>query len=74
MINFLLSATGTGLIVSLINSFVRDGTGFLITLLAFTPRQVILLFAVSLLVAALASFFPVQRFASKKPIDAIRGR
>ena len=74
MINFLLSAVGTGLIVASINASIRNGTGFLITLLSFTPRQVLLLFAASLLVAALASFFPVQKFASKKPIDAIRGR
>ena len=29
---------------------------------------------ISIAVAALASFFPVKKTASKKPIDAIRGR
>ncbi|MBQ3075256.1 MAG: ABC transporter ATP-binding protein/permease [Clostridia bacterium] len=74
MINFVLSAAGTGLAVMLINYFIRKETGILVTLLAFSVRQVLLLFAVSLLVAALASFFPVKKIASKKPIDAIRGR
>ena len=31
-------------------------------------------FGVSILVAAMASFFPVKKIASKKPVDAIRGR
>ncbi len=74
MINFLLSAMGTFLAVMLINVVIRKETGILVTILNFAPRQVFLLFGVSLLVAALASFFPVKKIASKKPIDAIRGR
>ncbi len=74
MINFVLSAAGTCLAVVLINMLIRNETGILVTILSFGLRQVLLLFAVSLLVAALASFFPVQKIASKKPIDAIRGR
>lgn len=74
MINFVLSALGTGLAVMLINWMIRSETGILVTILSFGLRQVLLLFAVSLLVAALASFFPVKKIASKKPIDAIRGR
>ena len=74
MINFLLSAIGTFAAVYWINDLLRTETGLLITILHFTLRQVILLFGTSLLVAALASFFPVKKIASKKPIDAIRGR
>ena len=74
MINFLLSAAGTAIAVWLINFLIRNETGILVTILTLTPRQVILLLAVSLLTAALASFFPVKKIASKKPIDAIRGR
>ena len=74
MINFLLSASGTGVAVLLINHLIRSETGILVTILSFGLRQVLLLFAVSLLVAALASFFPVKKIASQKPIDAIRGR
>jgi ABC-type antimicrobial peptide transport system permease subunit len=74
MINFLLSASGTGVAVLLINHLIRSETGILVTILSFGLRQVVLLFAVSLLVAALASFFPVKKIASQKPIDAIRGR
>ena len=74
MINFLLSATGTFVLVLAINGFIRSETGLLVTILSFGIRQVLLLFGVSLLAAAVASFLPVKRIASKKPIDAIRGR
>ncbi len=74
MINFVLSAAGTFIAVTLINYFIRSETGILITILTFSVRQVLLLLLVSLLVAAVASFIPVKKIASKKPIDAIRGR
>lgn len=74
MINFVLSAIGVWIATAVINTYVRNEMGILITVLTFDVRQVILLFAVSLLVAALASFFPVRHIASKRPIDAIRNR
>lgn len=74
MINFVLSAAAVGIATAVINDLVRSELGVLITVLTFGARQVVLLFAVSLLVAALASFFPVKRIASKRPIDAIRNR
>ena len=46
----------------------------LVTVLSFSVRQVALLLVVSILVAFVASFLPVKRIASKRPIDAIRGR
>ena len=73
MINFALSCAGCITAVRVINYFIRE-EGILITVLHFGARQVILLIAVSLAVAALASFFPVMRIASKKPIDAIRDK
>ncbi len=74
MINFVLSATGVFAITLIINYIIRNQLGVLITLLSFGPRQIILLFAVSLAVAFIASFIPVKRIASKRPIDAIRNR
>lgn len=74
MANFVLSAAGTFLAVQLINHFVRSQAGILVTVLVFTFRQIVLLFAASVFVAAVASFLPVKKIASKKPIDAIRGR
>ncbi len=74
MINFLLSAIGVGVVTAIINSVIRNQLGLLITVLTFGPRQILLLFAVSIFVAFTASFFPVKRIASKKPIDAIRNR
>ena len=72
MINFTLSATGVGVATALINYIIRTNTGLYLTVLSFGVRQVALLFAVSCLVAALASFLPVRRIAAKRPIDAIR--
>ncbi len=74
MINFVLSTAGVFGITMLANYVIRLEAGILITVLNFGIRQVVLLFVVSLLVAALASFFPVKRIASKRPIDAIRNR
>ena len=74
MINFLLSAIGVGAVTAIINYVIRTQIGLLVTVLTFSIRQVLLLFVVSVLVAFLASFFPVKRIASKKPIDAIRNR
>lgn len=74
MINFILSATAVGVATAVINDFIRDRLGLLVTVLTFGPRQILLLFAVSILVAFMASYIPVKRIASKKPIDAIRDR
>lgn len=74
MINFVLSAIGVFVATTVINGLVRHNLGILITVLNFTPRQVLLLLAVSILVATVASFFPVKKIASKRPIDAIRNR
>ena len=74
MINFVLSAIGVFVATTVINALVRRELGILITVLSFTPRQIILLLAVSILVATVASFFPVKKIASKRPIDAIRNR
>ena len=74
MINFVLSSFGVFAVTNVINYVVRHELGILITVLSFTPRQVILLLAVSIFVAFIASFLPVKKIASKKPIDAIRNR
>ncbi len=74
MINFVLSATGVGVVTAIFNKVVRTEVGLLVTILNFSIRQITLLFAVSVLVAFLASFLPVKKIASKRPIDAIRNR
>ena len=74
MINFVLATTGVGVATAVINSVIRKECGVLITVLDFGIRQVALLFVVSIVVAALASFLPVKKIASKRPIDAIRNR
>ncbi len=74
MINFVISAVGVSAIVAIVNAFIRENTGILITILNFGPRQIILLFVISVAVAFIASFLPVKKIASKRPIDAIRNR
>lgn len=74
MINFLLSAIGVFAVTRFINHIIRANAGILITLLTFDLRQIVLLFLISVFVAFAASFVPVYKIASKKPIDAIRDR
>lgn len=74
MINFVLSSIGVFAATVIFNQLMRTQVGILITILSFGPRQLMLLLAVSLFVAFIASFLPVKRIASKRPIDAIRNR
>ncbi len=74
MINFVLASVMTGVASALVNSILRDSVGLLITFLSFGIRQIAILFAVSLLVAFVATFLPVRKIAKKKPIDAIKNR
>ena len=74
IINFILSASLTALIAAAINRAIRHQLGLLLTVLSCGIRQLLLLFAVSLIVAFAASFLPVWRFARKQPIDAINNR
>ena len=73
-VDFVLSAAGVCVATIIINSFIRNVAGVLITVLSFGVRQVVLLLAVSIIVAFAASFLPVKKIAAKRPIDAIRGR
>lgn len=73
-ISFVLSSVGTALLCVIINYAFRDGTGMLISIMSFGLRQILLIFAISVGVAFLASFLPVRRIAAKRPIDAIRDR
>ncbi len=74
MINFTLSLATTGVTVYILNSIFRNDVGLLVTFLSFGVRQVALLLGVSLVVAIIATFFPVKKIASMKPIDAIKNR
>jgi len=74
MINFVLSCVGVFAVTSIINIVMRNEVGILITILNFGIRQAALLFIISVAVAFIASFLPVKKNASKRPIDAIRNR
>lgn len=72
MINFILSLAGTLTLTLMLNNLFRNELGILITFLNFGIRQIALLLGVSLLVAVVATFLPVRKIASMKPIDAIK--
>ena len=74
MINYVLSLAGTITVTIVLNSLLRDEAGLLITFLNFGIRQIGILLAVSLAVAFIATFLPVKKIASMKPIDAIKNR
>lgn len=74
MINFVISSVICGVGVAVLNRVLRHETGVLVTVLHFGLRQILLLFVISVAIAAIASFIPVRKIAAKKPIDAIRGR
>ena len=69
-----LSLVGTTVICGLLNYYIRNEAGLLLTVLNVGLRQVLLLFGICMLVAFVASFLPVRRIAAKRPIDAIRDR
>lgn len=73
-VNFVLSSIGVFAATAIINTALRENLGILVTVLNFGIRQVLLTLAVSIAVAVIASYLPVKRIASKKPIDAIRDR
>jgi hypothetical protein len=74
MINFAFSSLFCAAAVFVINFLLRKRAGILITLLHFGIRQIVLLALISAATAAAASFIPVWRVASKRPIDAIRDK
>ncbi len=73
LINFVLSTAVViaGIVVT--NTWMRN-SGIKITLLNYTPRQFFLMLAISVGVALLASFLPVNNIARRKPVDAIKDR
>ena len=74
MINFVLACVTTGILTMIINNALRMEVGILISILSFGIRQVALLLLISVGIAFLASFVPVYKIASKRPIDAIRNK
>ncbi|MGI6279519.1 MAG: ATP-binding cassette domain-containing protein [Acutalibacteraceae bacterium] len=74
VINFILSSIGVGVATHFLNNVIREKMKILITVLDFGVRQVALLLVISIFIAFVASYLPVKKVASKRPIDAIRNR
>ena len=73
LINFVLAAVTSVAAVIIVNYYMRK-SGINITLLSFGPLQIAIMLGVSIVVAVLASFLPVNGIARKKPVDAIKDR
>lgn len=74
LINYALALIGTVVGTYVINNILRTEAGLLLTILHFGIRQVLLMLAISVGVALVASFLPVYLIAKKRPIDAIQDR
>ncbi len=74
IVNFILSTVLSFAGILAINIIIRESLGFNLTLFSFDLRQILLLFAVSMVVAIISSFLPVNKIARKTPIDAMRDR
>ncbi len=72
LIDFVLATALAAILIPFLNNTIQSGLN--LTLLIFGIRQVGLVLGVSVLVAFLASFFPVMHVAKKKPIEAIRNK
>ena len=73
LINFVMAIVALVATTIGLNMWMRN-SGINITLLNVGPRQIALMLGVSVLVALLASFLPVNGIAKKKPVDAIKDR
>ncbi len=73
LINFAMSIVALVVTTIALNTWMRN-SGINITLLNVGPRQIALMLLVSVVVALLASFLPVNKIAKKKPVDAIKDR
>lgn len=74
LINFLLSASASGIICSIINNVFATKLGITLTLLVFGLKQIMLIFGIAVIVAFVSSFIPVNKLARKNPIDSINNR
>lgn len=73
-INWFIASVGTFVFSGVINSVLRNQFFLNIAILNAGIGQIGLIFAISMAVALLASFFPVWNISRKKPIDAIKNK
>lgn len=74
IINYILSLIATIIVCNIIDFELRINTGILVTVLNFGIRQVLVLFVLIMIVTIMATFLPVKKIASKRPIDAIKNK
>ena len=70
----ILSIIATFVVCLVLNNFLRNDLGLVVTLLHPGIIQILLILGIGLLTAFISSFIPVMRAAKKKPIDAIHNK
>lgn len=74
IINFIIASAASLVTIYFINNSLRNDAGLQVTIFNFGIRQIILLLAISVLVAFIASYIPVRGIARKRPVDAISNK
>ena len=74
LINWILAVFASGALTAFINGYIRNEFQVLVTVLNFGLIQVVLLLMIAIVIACIASAFPVLQISRKKPIDAIKDR
>ncbi|PKK95834.1 MAG: hypothetical protein CVV59_01640, partial [Tenericutes bacterium HGW-Tenericutes-4] len=72
VINYVVTMVLIGVGVTVFNSFIQNSMNTSIVPLALGVRSLVLVAVICFGVIFLSSYFPVNKIASKKPIDAIR--
>ena len=67
-----LALIGSIVVSFVLNSVLKAGLGLNVALFVFGPLSVVVMIAVALVVALVATFLPVRAAAKKKPVESIR--
>lgn len=69
---FLLGMIGTPFLCSIVNGYIMKNSSIVFSALLFGWKGALFLFGISLVIALVATFFPVRNASKKNPVEAIR--
>lgn len=71
-ISAILACVGSYLACYLVNTYVKEFMSLLVNFAIYGVRQVIIIFAISIVTGVIASIVPIIKIAREKPVDLIR--
>ena len=71
-ISGILACVGSYLACYLVNTYVKEFMSLLVNFAIYGVRQVIIIFAISIITGVIASIVPIIKIAREKPVDLIR--